>query len=87
MFQALWREVVGGQCQFFVFVILVVIVVRQVAEFLGSNDLLHQFDSRVVLSAVSALFGTDGYLGQLQLIGFQSDVEFILCLGCDGDDL
>ena len=64
-FQTFRSEVISSQRQFLVFVVLIEVVVREIAEFLGSNHLLHQFYSGVVLSAIAASFSGDGHLCQL----------------------
>ena len=56
---ALSRYLINGQRQFLILVVLVIVTARQVGEALGGNDLAHQFDGRVVLTAVTAALGLD----------------------------
>ena len=83
LLQPLRCEVVGGQSQFLIFVVFVVVVVRQVAEFLGCDNLLHQFHGGVVLTAVFASLGLDGHLLEHGIVGLQGDVQRHLRGGVD----
>ena len=83
--QALGGDVVGSQGQLLVLVVAVEVVVGQVGELLGLDDLPHQLHSGVVLSAVLAFLGIDGHLLQRQLVGAQGDVQLAALLLGDGE--
>ncbi len=51
--QFLGGDVIAGKCQFLVFGILIVVLIGKVGELFMRNDLTHQFDSGVVLTAVA----------------------------------
>ena len=79
-------QVVQGECNLLVLVILIVVVERQVGLLLRSHHPTHQFHSRIVLTAVLLALGLDGNLSQHMLVGRQFDVETALGLGCHGND-
>ncbi|MBQ2049599.1 MAG: hypothetical protein II493_04210 [Spirochaetales bacterium] len=62
-------------------------MIGKVGQFLGGNDLLHQFHRWVILTAVLAFLGVYSYLGQLLTVCFQCNVYRILFLGRNTDDL
>ena len=53
------RDVVDGQGEFLIFVVLVEVAVGEVSTPLGSNHLSHQFDGGVVLTAITATLSPD----------------------------
>ena len=64
-------DVVQGQRQLLILVVLVEVVVGQVGEFLGSDHLLHHLHGRIVLAAVSAFLGTHLHLLEHPVVRLQ----------------
>ncbi len=79
-------QVVQGERNLLVLVILVVVVQRQVSLLLGCHHTTHQFHGRIVLTAVLLALGLDGDLCQHMLVRRQLDVQTALGLGGHSND-
>ena len=64
-------DIVEGQRQLLILVILVEVVVAQVTALLGGYHLLHHFHSGVVLTAVPSALGLDCHFLQHIVVGLQ----------------
>ena len=64
---------------------MVVVAQREVGALLGGNDLTHQLDGWIVLTAVAVALGLDGDLLEALRVVLELDVESARGVGGNGD--
>ena len=62
--QLFLAQVVEGEGDFLIFIILIIIMVAQVALLLGSDDTAHEFHGRIILALVSAFLRFHDHFAQ-----------------------
>ena len=81
----LGSDIIECKCEFLIFVILIIVAVVEVGTFFCLDHLFHQFDCRIVLSAVSSPFRFYYNFLQGLGVGLEFDVEILLGGRCYGD--
>ena len=86
LLQLLGFQVVEREGNLLVFVILIIVVERQVGLLLGCNHTFHELNGRIVLTAIVASLRLHRHLGKHLLVGLQLDIQTSTRLGCDSND-